>query len=156
MTTHPSLLKFILFIFFYFFIFFFIYLFIYLFFFFFFLFKKIFFFFFIILLIISLTNLLGFFFFFFFFPPLETRKWKKLDGLLGRLPGCRSYHSATIVGNRMIVMGGRSDVESHFGDIHVLDISEYLVLMLLIAPPPLFSRVCVWLQSFTHLMGSYL
>lgn len=53
---------------------------------------------------------------------IDTRKWRKLDGLLGRLPGCRSYHSATIVGNRMVVMGGRNDSEGHFGDIHVLDI----------------------------------
>lgn len=54
---------------------------------------------------------------------IDTRKWKKLDDLSGRLPGCRSYHSATILGNRMIVMGGRSDSESHFGDVHVLDLS---------------------------------
>lgn len=56
----------------------------------------------------------------------DTRKWTQHDNLKGRNPAGRSYHAAVMIGNRMAVMGGRSQSESHFADMHILDLGKLL------------------------------
>ena len=40
----------------------------------------------------------------------------------GRQPEPRSFHTCTAVGNRVVVFGGRSPENVHFGDLHIFDI----------------------------------
>ncbi|XP_014788070.1 kelch domain-containing protein 1 [Octopus bimaculoides] len=55
---------------------------------------------------------------------IDTRKWTRHHNLKGRNPAARSYHAAVMIGNRMALMGGRSQSESHFADIHILDLEK--------------------------------
>ena len=42
----------------------------------------------------------------------------------GRQPEPRSFHTCTAVGHRMVVVGGRSLKNTHFNDMHVLDLGK--------------------------------
>ncbi|KAL3866524.1 hypothetical protein ACJMK2_043817 [Sinanodonta woodiana] len=52
---------------------------------------------------------------------IDTRKWDMHLTVKGRLPEPRSFHTATAVGNRVVVMGGRGNNNEHFADFHVFD-----------------------------------
>ena len=44
----------------------------------------------------------------------------------GRLPVPRSFHTATAVGKRVVVMGGRAQDNKHLADFNVYDTGKYL------------------------------
>ncbi len=51
----------------------------------------------------------------------ESRKWLADANISGRRPEPRSFHAATVVGNRMVILGGRGRENQHFDAIHVFD-----------------------------------
>ncbi|GAB1606050.1 kelch domain-containing protein 1-like [Argonauta hians] len=55
---------------------------------------------------------------------IDSRKWCSGLSMEGRCPDARSFHTAVMVGKRMVVMGGRSQSESHFADMHLLDLEK--------------------------------
>ncbi|KAL5004200.1 hypothetical protein ScPMuIL_017656 [Solemya velum] len=52
---------------------------------------------------------------------IDTKKWNTELSVRGRQPEPRSFHTATSVGNRVVVMGGRAIDNNHFADLHLLD-----------------------------------
>ncbi|XP_077989596.1 kelch domain-containing protein 1-like [Glandiceps talaboti] len=50
----------------------------------------------------------------------ESMKWLQMT-TTGRQPEPRSFHTATSVGKRIVISGGRSQDNKHFNDIHILD-----------------------------------
>jgi Galactose oxidase, central domain/Kelch motif len=72
--------------------------------------------------------------------PVERMKWELLK-THGERPGPRGYHTANLVGNIMIVIGG-SDGRDCFSDIWVLNLGTS---MLSPFPPPFLfiSRRCI-------------
>ena len=52
-----------------------------------------------------------------------NRKWKTMD-ISGRQPEPRSFHTATTVGKRVVVLGGRGITNQHFGDVNIFDVGE--------------------------------
>lgn len=59
---------------------------------------------------------------------VDTRKWKTDLECKGQPPAPRSFHTATAVGKRIVVMGGRASDNSHLADFSVYDTdtSEWL------------------------------
>lgn len=55
--------------------------------------------------------------------PLDRLKWECVQIEGKKKPGPRGYHTANLVGNVMIVMGG-SDGRECFSDIWCLDLGE--------------------------------
>ncbi|XP_064608900.1 host cell factor 2-like [Liolophura sinensis] len=51
----------------------------------------------------------------------DSRKWDTESKFRGRQPEPRSFHSATVVGNRVVILGGRGLTNQHYADIHILD-----------------------------------
>ena len=43
----------------------------------------------------------------------------------GEWPAPRSFHTATAVGKRMVVMGGRGQDNNHLADFHIFDTGKY-------------------------------
>lgn len=54
----------------------------------------------------------------------ETRRWLTDLKLTGRQPEPRSFHTATTVGDRVVVLGGRGVKDQHFSDFHIFDTSS--------------------------------
>lgn len=52
---------------------------------------------------------------------VDTRKWDLDATYTGQWPASRSFHTCTAVGHRVVVTGGRSQDNSHFGDLHIFD-----------------------------------
>lgn len=60
---------------------------------------------------------------------LDTERWHwRHPTIDGSNPAPRSYHSATVVGNLMVVFGGNNQHES-FDKVHVLDTSAYQTII---------------------------
>ena len=68
--------------------------------------------------------------------PVERMRWELLK-THGEKPGPRGYHTANLVGNIMIVIGG-SDGRDCFSDIWVLNLGMTLTLPSCPTPPCLF------------------
>lgn len=60
----------------------------------------------------------------------ESRKWSHVESVGGVVPESRSFHTATSVGRKVIVFGGRGTTNQHFSDLHVFDIGQLLALTL--------------------------
>ncbi|KAJ8304073.1 hypothetical protein KUTeg_017656 [Tegillarca granosa] len=71
----------------------------------------------------------------------ETRKWDTEMKAKGRQPGPRSFHTATAVGNRVVVMGGRAEDNKHYADLHIFDSGIHFTYYFL-----LHKETCEWLQ----------
>lgn len=56
-----------------------------------------------------------------FYLLSDTRKWNLDMKIEGRPPAPRSFHSVTSVGNRVLVIGGRAEDNSHLSDVQVFD-----------------------------------
>lgn len=54
---------------------------------------------------------------------LETMEWISTQ-TTGRQPEPRSFHTCTVVGNRVVVFGGRSLENAHFDDVHIFDTGD--------------------------------
>ncbi|XP_060569590.1 kelch domain-containing protein 1-like [Ruditapes philippinarum] len=52
---------------------------------------------------------------------VDTRKWELDMKINGERPVARSFHTATAVGKRMVVMGGRGQDNNHLADFHIFD-----------------------------------
>ena len=52
----------------------------------------------------------------------ETLEWKFVV-TNGEIPEKRSHHTASLIGNRLIVFGGLSQEGRRLNDLHVLDLS---------------------------------
>ena len=51
----------------------------------------------------------------------DTRKWDTQLEVKGQPPAPRSFHTATAVGKRIVVMGGRGVDNHHLADFHIFD-----------------------------------
>jgi hypothetical protein len=49
------------------------------------------------------------------------KKWETSVQYKGERPARRSFHTATAVGKRVVVLGGRSTEDKHFQDFHIFD-----------------------------------
>ena len=56
---------------------------------------------------------------------LDSRKWNMELACKGRLPAPRSFHTATAVGKRVVVMGGRAQDNKHLADFNVYDTGKF-------------------------------
>lgn len=54
----------------------------------------------------------------------ESRKWSHVESVGGVVPESRSFHTATSVGRKVVVFGGRGTTNQHFNDLHVFDIGQ--------------------------------
>ncbi len=54
----------------------------------------------------------------------QSLSWSKWDAK-GDVPPSKGYHTANLVGHKMLIYGG-SDGHASFSDVHVLDLSEYV------------------------------
>lgn len=52
---------------------------------------------------------------------VDTRKWELDMQITGQWPEPRSFHTATGVGGRVVVMGGRNQDNDHLADFHIFD-----------------------------------
>lgn len=52
----------------------------------------------------------------------ETRKWDMNMKCKGVSPSPRSFHTASAVGNRVVVLGGRGKENQHFDDVNIFDL----------------------------------
>jgi len=51
-----------------------------------------------------------------------TRKWETELAVAGRQPEPRSFHTATAIADRrVVILGGRSPSNEHFNDFHIFD-----------------------------------
>ncbi|XP_064621079.1 uncharacterized protein LOC135483936 [Lineus longissimus] len=50
-----------------------------------------------------------------------SKKWEADLKYKGRIPACRSFHTATAIGKRVVILGGRSSENHHFQDFHIFD-----------------------------------
>lgn len=54
----------------------------------------------------------------------ETRKWQTFD-VSGKKPATRSFHTCSVVGNRMVIIGGRASDNTHVNVIDIFDLDTY-------------------------------
>ena len=78
---------------------------------------------------------------------LDTERWHwRHPTIDGSNPAPRSYHSATVVGNLMVVFGGNNQHES-FDKIHVLDTSEFAFSFIFFIPVMMYQLFISTQQS---------